>query len=100
MVTNFLSAQRRETHQNAPIVMTILKDILTSVINDCEKLGILLNSVLFTLLEHAMMVDDSLPSKKLIFEFLTDLASSATFKNTSDLRYVLKQVKMSQSCSK
>lgn len=87
MITSFLSVQRRETHQYSSIVMTILKDILVSVLNDHEKLQNLLNSTIFTLLEHAMMVDDSLPSKKMVFEFLTDLTSNATYKNSTELRY-------------
>lgn len=78
MINNFLSAQRRETHQNAPVVVTILHDILTDVGNEIEIIRVLLNTTTLTLMEHAMMVDENLPSRTMIFDYFT-----AVFKTTA-----------------
>lgn len=86
LVTNFLSAQRRETHQNAPIVVTILTDVLANIVNESDKVQILMNSTTITLLEHAMMVDDTLPSKAMILDFFTNLFKSAAYVATLELR--------------
>lgn len=86
LVVNFLSAQRRETHQNAQIVVTILIDVLTSIVNDTTKVTNLMNAVCMTMLEHAMMVDNGLPSKALILDFFTKLSQSPAYVESADLR--------------
>lgn len=86
LVVNFLSAQRRETHQNAQIVVTILIDVLASIANDTIKLTNLMNAVCITMLEHAMMVDNDLPSKQLIFDFFGKLFQSAAYVASANLR--------------
>lgn len=86
LVVNFLSAQRRETHQNAQIVVTVLIDVLASIANDTIKLTNLMNAVCITMLEHAMMVDNDLPSKGLIFDFFGKLFQSAAYAASANLR--------------
>lgn len=76
-MVNFLSAQRRETHQNAQIG------------NDTIKLTNLMNAVCMTMLEHAMMVDNDLPSKGLIFDFFGKLFQSAAYDASANLRWVV-----------
>lgn len=88
LVVNFLSAQRRETHQNAQIVVTILTDVLTSIANDAIKVRNLMNAVCMTMLEHAMMVDNELPSKALIFDFFTKLFQSPACVASTEIRCV------------
>lgn len=85
-MANFLSAQRRETHQNAPIAVAILTDILGDISSECEKVKILLNTTTITLLEHAMMVDESLSSRTMIFDFFGNLFKSAAYISTYDIR--------------
>lgn len=86
MISNFLSTQRRETHQNAPIVVTIFTDILNEAGNETEIVRVLLNTTSITLFEHAMMVEENLPSRKMIFDFLTILFKSPAFLSSHEIR--------------
>lgn len=88
LVVNFLSAQRRETHQNASIVVTILTDVLTSIANDSIKVKNLMDAVCMTMLEHAMMVDNDLPSRASVFDFFGKLFQSAAYVASPELRWV------------
>lgn len=87
LVTNFLTAQRRETHQNAPIAATIIKEVLMNFRNDPENLKCLVNATCLPMLEHVMMVDDEVPSKPIVFDIFTELFRSTPFASTADLRY-------------
>lgn len=87
LVTTFLSSQRRDTHQFAPLVVTVLMDVLGAIESNADKMLLLAKSSAFTLMEHAMMVDDSLPSKRAVFDFFRNLLSSAAFADEPDLRY-------------
>lgn len=87
LVSTFLSSERRETHQFAPLVLTILSDVLSAIESNAEKILLLARSSIFTLMEHAMMIDDSLPSKRAVFDFLRNLFGSAAFANEPDIRY-------------
>lgn len=86
LVVNFLSAQRRETHQNAQIVVTVLIDVLANITNDTIKVTNLMNAVCITMMEHAMIVDNELPSKALILDFFNKLFQSAAYVASPDLR--------------
>lgn len=86
MINNFLSAQRRETHQNAPIVVTILTDILGDVCNESDIVRVLLNTTTITLFEHAMMVDENLPSRTMIFDFFGNLFKSPAYISSIEIR--------------
>lgn len=86
MINSFLSAQRRETHQNAPIVVTILTDILNDVCNETEIIKVLLNTTSLTLFEHAMMVDDHVSSRPMIFDFLTVLFKTPAYISSQEIR--------------
>lgn len=87
LVTNFLSAQRRDTHQFSPMVMTILTDVIGAIDANAEKMLLLAKCIIFTLMEHAMMVDDSLPSKRMVFDLFRSLFRSVAFAQDPDLRY-------------
>lgn len=89
LVNNFLSAQRRETHQNAPIVVIILTDILNDVCNQTENVRVLLNTTIITLLEHAMLVDETLKSRHMIFDFLVALFKSPAYISSLEIRYFI-----------
>lgn len=91
MLNSFLSAQRRETHQNAPIVVTILTDILNDVCNETDIVRVLLNTTAITLFEHAMMVDEHVPSRPMIFDFLTVLFKTPAYISSQEIRYVMKK---------
>lgn len=84
MINNFLSAQRRETHQNAPIVVTILSDILTEAETDTVR--VLLNATILSLFEHAMMVDEKLPSRTMVFDFFSALFRTPSYITSCDIR--------------
>lgn len=86
IVTNFLSAQRRETHQYATTALNIFSMVLAAIENDAEKVILLVKCTIFTLMEHAMMVDDNLPSKKMTFDFLTMVFRSKAFEDEVELR--------------
>lgn len=86
MINNFLSAQRRETHQNAPIVVTILTDILNDVCNETDIMRVILNSITITLFEHAMMVDENLPSRTMIFDFFSTLFKTPAYISSLEIR--------------
>lgn len=86
MINNFLSAQRRETHQNASIVVTILTDILNDVCNETDIVRVLLNTTAITLFEHAMMVDENIPSRTMIFDFLAILFKTPAYISSLDIR--------------
>lgn len=86
IVTNFLSAQRRETHQFAPIVLTIFTAVLAAVEDNAEKITLLVKCTIFTLMEHAMMVDDTLPSKKMTFDLFATLFRCKAFDEEPELR--------------
>lgn len=90
LVTTFLTSQRRETHQNAPIVATILKEVLMNFKNDPENLKCLVNATCLPMLEHIMMVDDEVPSKPIIFELFTELIRSAPYISSADIRWMEK----------
>lgn len=87
MINNFLSAQRRETHQNAPIVVTILTDILNDVCNETDIVRVLLNTTAITMFEHAMMVDENVPSRPMIFDFLTVLFKTPAYISSQEIRW-------------
>lgn len=86
MINNFLSAQRRETHQNAPIVVTIITDILNDACNETEIVRVLLNTTSITLFEHAMMVDENVPSRTMIFDFLAILFKTPAYTTSLEIR--------------
>lgn len=86
MINNFLSAQRRETHQNAPIVVTILTDILNDVCNETDIVRVLLNTTAITLFEHAMIVDENLPSRTMVFDFLAILFKTPAYISSLEIR--------------
>lgn len=86
LVNGCLSTQRRETHQNAETVVTILTDILGDVSNESDKVKIILDSTVLMLLEHAMMVDEHLKSRTIVFDFFTTLFKSAAFISTLEIR--------------
>lgn len=86
MINNFLSAQRRETHQNASIVVTILTDILNDVCNETAIVRVMLNTTTITLFEHAMMVDEHLPSRTMIFDFFAALFRSPAYISSLEIR--------------
>lgn len=86
MVSNFLSSQRRETHQYAPITVNIIKDVLNDVSNQTETVRILLNATILPFLEHAMMVDEHTPSRNLVFEFFDTLFKTAAYISTAEIR--------------
>lgn len=88
-MNNFLSAQRRETHQNAPIVVTIFTDILAEISNQTDKVKVLLNTTIITLFEHAMMVDENLPSRTMVFDFFGNLFKSTAYMTSPETRYIL-----------
>lgn len=87
-MNNFLSAQRRETHQNAPIVVTIFTDILGEISNQTDKVKVLLNTTIITLFEHAMMVDENLPSRIMVFDFFGNLFKSTAYMTSPEIRYI------------
>lgn len=86
-MTSFLSAQRRETHQNAPIAVTILTDILSDACNETHIVKVLMNATTLTILEHAMMVDENLPSRVMIFDYFGILFKSPAYLSSADIRY-------------
>lgn len=86
IVNNFLSAQRRETHQNAPIAVTILTDVLGDVCNETDIVKVILNTTTITLFEHAMMVDEHLPSRTMIFDFFGNLFKSPAYISAMEIR--------------
>lgn len=86
MINNFLSAQRREIHQHAPIVVTIFVDILSETGNETEVVRVLLNTTIITLFEHAMMVDENLPSRAMIFDFFVALFKSPAYISSLEIR--------------
>lgn len=88
MTSNFLSAQRRETHPNAPLVVTILTDILSETCNETNIVRVLLNTTVITLFEHAMMVDESLPSRTMIFDFFSALFKTPAYISSLEIRYL------------
>lgn len=53
-----------------------------------RKLIVLLRSLCTTLMEHAMMVDETAPTKKRIFEILDDIFRCDSYKQSAELRYV------------
>lgn len=86
IVTNFLSVQRRETHQFSSTVLTILIAVLTAIDDNAQKIILLVKCTIFTLMEHAMMVDDTLPSKKMTFDFFSMLFKCKAFDEEPELR--------------
>lgn len=92
MINNFLSAQRRETHQNAPMVVTILTDILSETCNETDVVKVLLNTTTITLFEHAMMVDEKLASRTMIFDFFAALFKSPAYLSSLEIRYFFKPI--------
>lgn len=86
MINNFLSAQRRETHQNAPIVVAIMTDILCEICNETDIVKVLLNTTTITLFEHAMMVDEKLPSRTMIFDFFAALFKTPAYLSSLEIR--------------
>lgn len=86
MINNFLSAQRRETHANAPIVVIILTDILGDLCNETDIVRVILNTTTITLFEHAMMVDENLPSRIMIFDFFGALFKSPSYISSLEIR--------------
>lgn len=86
IVTNFLTSQRRESHQNATIAMTIMMDVIANFSHDPERVKTVLQATCFQLLEHAMMIDDSVPSKMMVYDFFTGLFRSAAFISNAEIR--------------
>lgn len=86
MITNFLSSQRRETHQNAPITVTIIREIIIDAANQTDIIRVVLNTTVLALLEHAMMVDEHLPSRNLVFELLDILFRTPVYTSTIEIR--------------
>lgn len=68
------------------MALTILTDSFNAVEKDKEKILLLYKCTLFALMEHAMMVEDSLPSKKLAFDLFRYLFGSQIFTEEQDLR--------------
>lgn len=88
MVTTFLSSQRRDTHQNAPIVVTIISELLSEFSNDAKMVVTLLKSTIVNLLEHAMMVEENLPSRPMIFNLFINLFRAPAYMITPTVRLV------------
>lgn len=86
MINSCLSAQRRETHQNAPLVVTILTDMLSDTCNETHIVRVLLNTTIITLFEHAMMVDENLPSRTMIFDFFSALFKTPAYISSLEIR--------------
>lgn len=89
IVTNFLSVQRRDTHQFGSTVLTIFNAVLAAIANNTEKMCLLVKCTVFTLMVHAMMNDDSLPSKRMAFEFFTTLFRSKVFEEDAEVRQTM-----------
>lgn len=87
IVSNFLSAQRRESHPFAPMAVTILTDCFIAVENDKQKIVLLYKCTMFSLMEHVMMVEDSLPSKRMAFDLFRYLFRGTVFGSEQELRY-------------
>lgn len=88
MVTTFLSSQRRDTHQNATIVVTIISELLSEFSNDAKMVVTLLKSTIVNLLEHAMMVEENLPSRPMIFNLFINLFRAPAYMVTPAVRLV------------
>lgn len=63
----------------------MLGEIVPNIRMDIDKLETLLNMTGYTLMEHAMMVDDSALSKTMIFDFFSSLVRCVH--SSLDLRY-------------
>lgn len=86
LAAQFIAMQRRQTNAHACLVLTIFQEIVDASENDPERLKIFLNRVSLTVLEHIMMADDVVPSKKLCIEFLKKIVSTNAFKTASELK--------------
>lgn len=86
MVATFLTSQRRETHQNSALVMVILAELLSDNSNRPEMLVVQLKATIVRMFEHAMMVDESLPSRTMVFNFLTNIFRTPAYMTSNSVR--------------
>lgn len=67
----------------------MLNELVPNIRMDSGKLETLLKTTGYTLMEHAMMVDDSALSKSMIFDFFRCLVQCDGYQSSADLRYIV-----------
>lgn len=87
--SNFIFLNGRQPHIHSSLVITIFNELFLKYKDDELKMKMLLENVSLTTMEHAMMVDDFKPSRKLILILLTNLLQSSTFKGSIELQKII-----------
>lgn len=66
----FIVLQNRQPNQHCCLVLTIMEEVLHVTEQDSEKLMIVARNTVFQLMEHALMSEDTVPSKNIVFGLL------------------------------
>lgn len=88
IATAFFALQRRQPHPLAAFVLAVYQDVFAGVKHDRTKLLVLLRASDVQLMEHAMMVDDSSPTKALIFDVFDAVYKSEIYRGCAELQAV------------
>lgn len=86
MVKKFVTSQRRETHQSAKVVLTIIEDLITENGRDKEMLVLIMHATIVRILEHAMLVEENVPSRAAVFTIISAFVKAPAFLGEIEVR--------------
>lgn len=89
LCSNFIILEARQPHIHSCLVITIFNELFLKYKNQELKMKILLENFSLATMEHAMMLDEFKPSRKLIMILLTNLLQSSTFKESIELQEII-----------
>lgn len=87
--STFISLEGRQPHSHSCLVVTIFNEIFLRFKENESKMKILLENVNQPIMEHAMMSDEIVPSRKLILNLLKNLLQSSTFRGSPELQGIV-----------
>ncbi|KAL5286260.1 MMS22L family protein [Megaselia abdita] len=91
LTTMFLTAQRRQSDPNACLVLTIFHEIVSASSESVPKLELFLKGTCFSCLEHLMMVDDVVPSKKMIIQLYEKVVRTNVYRDNVEVRNMIEE---------
>lgn len=91
LTSMFLTAQRRQSDPNACLVLTIFQEIVLASSESTSKLELFLKGTCFSSLEHLMMVDDVVPSKKMIIQLYEKVVHTRIYRDSEEIRNMIRE---------
>ncbi|CAO1408985.1 unnamed protein product [Diamesa tonsa] len=82
----YITLNHRKSSQHACLVLTILEELMNTIVNDENKMLIVWRSLMVFMIEAAIMSEDNVPSQVICFNLLEKYLKNPNFEFSQDMQ--------------